>query len=230
MTYITSDVHGEYDLFVKLLQKIGFSTNDKLIVCGDIIDKGRNSVKLLQFIKSTPNILCIIGNHEYQFLKYYWAITQTSPNNFDEVLDKLQNYFPYDGKLLDWDAVDWLENLPYYIEENEFICVHAGVPLDANNRLNSLENTPIEKFVYDRQFKEPDVMPLTDKCVFFGHTPTSYISNEVKIIKYQKNHKQENAIKDYYKIHLDLGVWLHGVLGAFCVETCNEYYVMKDEI
>ncbi len=116
MTYLTSDIHGEYDLFIKLLQRIKFSSKDEMIICGDIIDKGQDSVKLLKLIKSFPNFRCIIGNHEYAFLKHYWAIMQNSPDNFDEVLKKLQDYFPYDGKLLDWDTVDWLESLPYYIE------------------------------------------------------------------------------------------------------------------
>ena len=51
MIYVCSDIHGEYDLFVKLLQKINFSSNDIMVVCGDVIDKGQDSVKLLKLIK-----------------------------------------------------------------------------------------------------------------------------------------------------------------------------------
>ena len=40
MEYIISDIHGEYDLFIKLLEKIKFNKNDKMIICGDIFDKG----------------------------------------------------------------------------------------------------------------------------------------------------------------------------------------------
>lgn len=227
MKYILSDIHGECNLFIKLLQKIKFSLKDEMIICGDIIDKGQDSVKLLKLIKSMPNIRCIIGNHEYAFLKHYWAIMQESPDDFDEVLKKLQDYFPYDGKLLDWDTVDWLESLPYYIEEETFICVHAGVQLDRDNRVVSLNKTTREQLVYDRNFKEPNVVPLTNKCIFFGHTPTSYISNESKILKYKWDTYSTNTIQDYYKIHLDLGVWLHGVMGCFCVDTCEEFYVDK---
>ncbi len=80
---------------------------------------------------------------------------------------------------------------------------------------------------YDRSFKGSTVIPLTNKCIFFGHTPTSYISNESKIIKYKWDTSSSNTIRDYYKIHLDLGVWLHGVLGCFCVDTCEEFYIDK---
>lgn len=227
MTYIISDIHGEYNLFLKLLQKIHFSNNDEMIICGDVIDKGQDSVKLLQLIRSMPNMRCILGNHEYEFLKYYWAMMQSSPDDFDAVLKKLQSYFPHDGELLDWDTVDWIEALPNYIERESFICVHAGIPLDENNRCVSLSKTSREELVYDRRFKDKAVVPITEKCIFFGHTPTSYISNEGKIIRYKWDTRNTNSIQDYYKIHLDLGVWLHGVLGCFCVENCQEYYVNK---
>lgn len=205
MIYIVSDIQGEYKLFIKLLRKIDFSSGDEMIICGDVVDKGQDSDKLLKFIKSMPNFRFIFGNHEYAFLKHYWAIMQASPNDFDEVLKNLQDYFPYDGKLLDWDTVDWLESLPYYIEEKKFICVHAGVQLDEDNRVVPLCKTTREHLVYDRNFKEPNVVPLTNKCIFFGHTPTSYISNESRIIKYKWDASSTNTIQDYYKIHLDLG-------------------------
>ena len=124
MVYVISDIHGEYDLFIKLLQKINFSKADTMFICGDIIEKGQDSVKLLQFVKSMPNFRCILGNHEYAFLKYYWTIMQSSPENFDEVLKRLQAYFPQDGALLDWETMDWLEALPPYLEERDFVCVH----------------------------------------------------------------------------------------------------------
>ena len=47
MTYIMSDLHGEYRLFVALMKKIHFSTKDRLYICGDVIEKGPQSVKLL---------------------------------------------------------------------------------------------------------------------------------------------------------------------------------------
>lgn len=43
------------------------------------------------------------------------------------ILNKLREYFPSDGNLLDLDTVDRIETLPYYIEKEDFICAHAGV-------------------------------------------------------------------------------------------------------
>ena len=224
MTYCASDIHGEYDLFLKLLDKIKFSDSDLLIICGDIIDKGRHSIKLAKYVFNMPNVKCIAGNHEYAFLKYYWALMKESPTDFDELLKKLQNYFPYDGKLLDWETVDNFEKLPYFIEGKDFICVHAGVPLD-NGRILPIEKATCEQLVYDRTFKNKNVLPKESKCVLFGHTPTNYICGEDKILAYKKQGSDGNGIGDYCKIHLDTGTWLNGVLGCFCIDNCKEYYV-----
>ena len=65
MVYVCSDIHADYNLFIKLLNKINFSRNDVMYIGGDVLDKGQNSIKLLQFTKNTPNIHTIVGNHEY---------------------------------------------------------------------------------------------------------------------------------------------------------------------
>lgn len=46
MIYCVLDVHGEYELFRKLIEKIKFSNNDKMYICSDIIDKDESSIKL----------------------------------------------------------------------------------------------------------------------------------------------------------------------------------------
>lgn len=232
MIYCVSDIHGEYDLFRRMLELIKFSDSDTLISCGDIIDKGHDSVRLLQFIANLSNAKCINGNHEYTFLKYYWGLMRESPNDFDYILKKLQEYFPHDGHLLDWGTVDWIESRPYYIEEKDFICVHAGVPLDSNNRVLPLHKATREQLVYDRNFKEPKLEVKDSKCVLFGHTPTSYLLNgESKIIAYRRNEAERNSYKitDFYKIHLDTGTWLDGVLGCFCIDNCSVFYVKNKD-
>lgn len=227
MTYVISDIHGEYDLFLQLLDKIKFSADDTLYVCGDIIEKGNHSIKLAQFISAMPNAHCISGNHEYAFLKNYWGLMQNSPSNFDEILKKLQNYFPDDGDLLDWELVDWFESLPYYIEEKDFICVHAGVPLDKERRILPLNQATPEQLVYDRSFKEPSILPKDGKCVFFGHMPTINLGLESKIKTYLREGTRGDNISDYYKVHLDLGTWISDVLGCFCIETCQKIHVQR---
>lgn len=229
MTYCISDIHGEYELFMRLLDKIGYSDSDRLIVCGDFIDKGTASIRLAKALFSMPNAYCIKGNHEYAFFKYYRSRMHAAIMDFDAVLWQLQQYFPEDGHLLDWDTVDMLADLPYYIEDDEFICVHAGVPLDAAGRLIPLEDAIPEELVEDRRFKDPQLLPKDGKCVLFGHTPTTYLGAKPEILTYARSGRDpaSREIADYCKIHLDTGTPISGVLGCFCIEDCRAHYVKK---
>ena len=38
--YVISDIHGEYELFMKMLEKIKFQNTDTLYILGDILDRG----------------------------------------------------------------------------------------------------------------------------------------------------------------------------------------------
>ena len=228
MTYVISDIHGEYELFMRLIEKLAFSAQDTLYVCGDIIEKGKHSIQLAQYLSKMPNARCIAGNHEYAFLKFYWALMRESPDDFDGVLKQLREYFPDDGELLDWTLVDWFEALPFYIEEEEFICVHAGVPLDKEGHILPLERAIPEQLVYDRTFKDSSVEVTGGKCVFFGHTSSTYLTGgEAKILAYKRRGAKGDKIADYYKVHLDLGTWTSDMVGAFCVETCETVYVRR---
>ena len=212
---------------MKLLEKIKFSNQDEMIICGDIIEKGPSSIRLANLVFKTPNIHCICGNHEYSFLKYYWSLMKDSPEDYDKLLLQLQAWFPEDGHLLDWDTVDGFEALPYYLEREEFICVHAGLPLDSQGKFLPWDQVSAEQLVHDRTFKEPNVLPNEKKCVFFGHTPTSGVRNEEKIITYPRI-AQPKHISDFYKVHLDLGTMTSGLVGCICMDTLEEFYVHRE--
>lgn len=186
MTYVCYDIHGEYELFLRLLEKIRFSSGDEMIICGDIIDKGNGSVHLLKLISKYKNFLFLMGNHEYDFLKFYRGLMMQECSDYEKVLKKLQAYFPSDSSLLEWNIMDWLECVPFYIEREKYICVHSGIPVLSDNTIMNVENVKPEQLVYDRNFKEPSVLPETNKCIFFGHTPSNYISGKHEIITFLK--------------------------------------------
>lgn len=70
MIYLMSDVHGDYQSFYKMLTKIKFSSGDNLYILGDVVDKGEENLRLLDFIRSSENMILIKGNHEYLFERY----------------------------------------------------------------------------------------------------------------------------------------------------------------
>ena len=224
MRYVISDIHGYFGLFRALLKKIGFSDCDELYILGDIIDKGPESVRLLEYVASMPNAYAIRGNHEEAFLQYYASLMAES-EDYDAVLDSLRKYFADDGHLLSWELVDYLEALPYYIEENDFICVHAGVPLLPDGHIPPLESIEVEELIYNRRFRCADVLPVDSKTVFFGHTSLS----EPRFTAYTRK-ENPHDIRDFIKIHLDLGTFDSGVLGCFCIDDCSSYYVTTRDI
>ena len=229
MRYVISDIHGEYELFVKLLEKINFSDSDVMYVCGDIIDKGRDTVKLARLIFSMPNVRVIMGNHEDAFMKHYEFLMKTADGNFAGVLDNLKQCITDgggDGDLLDWDIIDAIEELPYYIEEDDFICVHAGFTPDPDGKIPALDTVSAEELMNNRLFKNPDVLPK-GKCVFFGHTATSAVCGKDTILAYKRKNSPYGDIRDYVKVHLDTCTFVSGILGCFCIDTCKAYYVQR---
>ena len=231
MTYVMSDIHGEYSLFLELLSKINFSDNDILYICGDIIEKGPDSIRLAKYIFSHNNIKVIRGNHEEDFLKYFHSLMRDREGDYDEVLERLREYIGGDdAHLLDWDVVDSIEKLPYYIETEDFICVHAGVPLDENKNIPDLKTVPIEELVYNRTFKIPEVAPFDSRCVFYGHTSSMSVFGDARIVEFHRGIDPPKSIKDIIKVHLDTGVFTSGVLACFCVETCASEFVRKRKL
>ena len=67
-TYVVSDLHGNYTVFERGLETIGFSSSDTLICLGDCIDRGNDGIRILQEIKMAPNMDTLLGNHEFMML------------------------------------------------------------------------------------------------------------------------------------------------------------------
>ncbi len=72
--YIVADIHGFYSTLVRELKKKGFFEDKephKLIVCGDLFDRGSQAKKLQKFIMDlikNDEVILIRGNHEDLFM------------------------------------------------------------------------------------------------------------------------------------------------------------------
>lgn len=77
--YAMSDIHGFYESMQMNLQIINLmNTENKLIFCGDYIDYGPDSCKVLYQIKDLmqkypSQVIAIKGNHETMFLEFLYA-------------------------------------------------------------------------------------------------------------------------------------------------------------
>ncbi|MBR3885521.1 MAG: serine/threonine protein phosphatase [Clostridia bacterium] len=227
MRYVVADIHGNYDLLVKLLRKIKFSKDDTLFVLGDVIDKGKDVDKILNLllVKMENNAIVLAGNHEYDFVKLMTNLIVKDASD-EELIDSAKNYLGVSN--ISIEQIDMIMNMPFYHEEDDFILVHAGVPFDIKGKMIPLEQATIEDLVYDRRFKNENFLPPSTKCVIFGHTPTFYVSGQKgKILKYQKENTVGNNPKDYYKVHIDTGNYLTGILGCLRLDDMQEFYVSE---
>ena len=63
---LIGDVHGYYDLLIELISNI---PDDDIYFVGDLIDRGKDSLKTLKFVMER-NFKLVIGNHEKLMLDY----------------------------------------------------------------------------------------------------------------------------------------------------------------
>ena len=68
MTYVLSDIHGNKDAFDSILAQINMTEQDHLYILGDVVDRGPDSLELLQRIRKMPNTTLLLGNHEYMMI------------------------------------------------------------------------------------------------------------------------------------------------------------------
>ena len=228
-TYLCSDLHGEYELFCGLLDRIRFSAADKLYIGGDVIDKGKASLRLVDLIMRAGNIYAIQGNHEHYFIDYVNYCCHNAGDDDEMLLKSIGEYFPESDFAIDFEMVEYISCLPFYIEKEDFILVHAGLELDESGAPLPLPRVRKETLLFDRKFKEDSVVVRSGKTVCFGHTPTSYRNNTGYFIKTPFVGKSPTSrdIRDYAKIQLDTGVSLTGMLGFLRIDDMKEFYIKR---
>lgn len=232
MTYCVSDIHGEYDKFKRILQKINFSDSDILYVLGDAVDRGPEPVKVLLEMMEHSNIIPLAGNHELMALPCFNFLTETiteeTINNIsNDILDMFAAWHCNGGKStldkfgeLDNESrdmvIDYIMDFSAYeevtVNGSEYILVHAGFENFSPKR--PLDDYTLHELVWERPDYGKSYFP--DKYVVSGHTPTSAIkSNSRPYYIYKANNH----------IAIDCGACFeHGRLGAICLETGEEFY------
>ncbi|MGN0435421.1 MAG: metallophosphoesterase [Wujia sp.] len=232
MTYVISDVHGEYNQFMELLKKIHFGESDTLYVLGDVVDRGVNPIKVLQYMMTQPNIVPIVGNHEIMAITCLKLLLNEITEDFLKRLS-IEDY----GQLADWmlnggsstiqefvsldtdekqKVLDYIGEFIAYeelnVEGKDYLLVHAGID-------DFIPDKPMEEYaIDDLVWKRTDyeIPYFEDKYVVSGHTPTQGIlGNKRPGYIYRANNH----------IAIDCGACRHdGRLAAICLETGEEFY------
>lgn len=131
-TILVGDIHGCYDAFEQLLQKVCFDeSKDCLILLGDLMDRGKDSCKVYHRAVALQKgmgsrFVLIRGSHEKMLL-------DNSSRLRDRLLWQLVGKgaavasFRRQGERME-DSVDWFRRHSVLFHEAEqFQCVHAGI-------------------------------------------------------------------------------------------------------
>ncbi|MDO3410265.1 metallophosphoesterase [Saccharibacillus sp. CPCC 101409] len=227
-----SDIHGELDLLDRLLEKTGYDpAADRLILLGDYIDRGANSMQTLERVIElhAGGAAALMGNHEDLMLRALdgggeedWSRWVVRNGGFAT----LQSYGFSESELRVMPGPDFrrpelnspvlerhlkfVRGLDLYYETPDVIYVHAGVEPGRDPA-----DSPASQLVWIRE--EFHRGYRGEKTVVFGHTPTQGLHGDL----------DNNSI--YYGtnriIGIDGGAVFGGQLNAIDMTSGETFYV-----
>ena len=185
---VISDIHANIPYFKGVLKQVNFSDDDVLIIDGDFLEKGEESLKLLRMLmemSKRENVHLVCGNCDD------WA-DMYLPDFRIEICDYILKYIQYRKRSLLWDLCveqgadpmalkdfrpmrelfreryadiwEFLGGIPHAVDTGSFVFAHAG--MTPGKALT--EHSPAE---LDRV----DALMKTDRCfdrwLVVGHWP-----------------------------------------------------------
>ena len=229
MTYVMSDIHGNYTAFKRMLEEIHFTDDDLLYIVGDLVDYGSESMELLCDVSMRANVYAIVGEHDYAALRMLsgFAKTLESGEAPDPVFAAERKEGVMDGgaatlegfRALDADmregVLDYLSDMALFeeitVKNEEYLLVHAGIRNFSTDVV--LDDLAPEDLIYEGL--DPDREYYEDKTIIVGHIHTGELPDCDPDMIYYGNGT----------IFMDCGSDKNGTLGCLCLDNGKEYYV-----
>lgn len=232
MTFVIGDIHGCFDKYETMLDKMQPTDKDAVFVLGDIIGIGDNGIKVLQDMMYRTDIYPVLGEQEYMAKKVFPAIssfdslekaksslTGEDAENLEKWLGMKAEKTIEDFLSLDEEGkesiIDYLSEFQPYekIKANgkTFVLCHSGI--DNFEQEKDLDEYSEEDFVFAKT--DYNEIYFSDKYLVTGHTPTVAINKAFMGKVYAK--KRHLAI--------DCGAVYSGRLAGVCLDTLKVYYV-----
>lgn len=233
MIYVMSDLHGMYEKYLEMLEKIQFTKVDTLYILGDVCDRGNKPAEILVDMMNRPNVYPIMGNHDYFALTLLKHLNvEVREDNYDTHISK-----PIMRALLMWQTeggnatidsfrrlpreelqtvLEYMEDFPFYetvdVYDRTYILTHAGL---GNYRPDKkLSEYTQEELMETREILEGAPFGMEDCYLVSGHTPTFLYGGKPVIVR------------EDHRIHIDCGAaFKGGQLACLCLDTGEEYYV-----
>jgi serine/threonine protein phosphatase 1 len=102
--YVVADPHGYYSIMQASLREAGYFEDEqphKLVVCGDILDRGEEAAALVRFLleqKAEDRLIYILGNHEDLFVQ---CLQEMSHGGIFEIASGMSHHY-HNGT---WDTM-----------------------------------------------------------------------------------------------------------------------------
>jgi serine/threonine protein phosphatase 1 len=169
--FVVGDIHGCLDMFRGLMDKIDWDpVKDGLILLGDYIDRGNDSKGVVDYIiglkKISPNIQCLMGNHEELFLNYISGEDEGT-FLFNGGVNTLTSYYENGNREIDPEHIAFIKSLLIMVELDDYYIVHAGLKPGVETKAQTVKDK--------LWIREPFIFSEYDfgKRIIFGHTPFS---------------------------------------------------------
>lgn len=250
-TYVISDIHGMYDKFIKMLEKIGLKDEDTLYVLGDVLDRGPSPITVLQKMMEMPNVIPIVGNHELMAAECMdflcTEITEESIKNVS--MEMINNFITWDyngsattiAEFMKLDSemkkevFDYIRDFSIY-EEVEVVrtkASHKGKGPKKGEKVTyllvhaGLGNYSPDKMIDDYSLNEIIWDRADYENPYYPDRKNFYVINghtPTQLI--EENPKPGYIYRNNNHIAIDCGACFKGgKLAAICLETDKEYYV-----
>jgi bis(5'-nucleosyl)-tetraphosphatase (symmetrical) len=186
-TIFIGDPHSCCEELQELIKTVQYDPkHDRVIVCGDLTDRGVAPIETISYVRQM-GFDCLMGNHDKKIIK--WADNKKAKSQYPDYYFKLTD-----------DDINFIRNLPYYIELDSIICIHAGIkpniqmPYQSRDDLIYLRYTDLQgRFVSLRQINKygkeatgaifwTSFGPFLGKDIVYGHQVHSL--TDVNITKY----------------------------------------------
>ena len=250
--FITSDVHGFFDELMVALNSKGFDMNNsdhKLIILGDLFDRGLDNKKVYEFVKSLGDrFIYVRGNHEDllgECVREIVSGREVSEHHWHNgTVDTISQFTKMNSNVfrgwVRWESVnqttwevmkpilDWIDEKSvdcYELDDNVF--VHGWIPSTLK------KNWTKENWQRARWYNGIEMWKngycLEDKIIWCGHWCCSYGWSKIRQ-KYkefpQKNRKNwEKSFRPFIDdgiVALDSGVTYSKFLNCVIYDTQNK--------
>ena len=177
--WVIGDVHGHSDALENLITEIDPNPGDRIVLMGDLIDRGPDSRMVIRIAKERADTFVIRGNHED------WALNEIDGHNFETWTPSLDwlmvggkqcldSYRDGDGELNveHWGLdLSWMSTMPHCLLLDEWILVHAGLEPGV-----ALEAQEPKQLMWIRGEFHAATEPVDpNRAVVFGHSITHVV-------------------------------------------------------